>query len=143
VTTTHISNQSKHELEDQQRKIRLWLKPANLDNEQRRRQKEHVKHTNAWFLAHPSFQNWLEGTTRLLWTIGKPGCGKSILASSIVAQLQNQGLQPIYFYFNSKLGTRLDAGPLGLIRSFLVQIMTIDSELVHTLHTLYQRQCAQ
>jgi DNA replication protein DnaC len=118
VAATHISNQSKLELEGQQRKIRLWLKPANLDDEQRRRQKEHVMHTNAWFLAHPSFQNWLEGTTRLLWAIGKPGCGKSILASSIVAQLDNQGLQPLYFYFNSKLGTRLDAGPLVLFDHF-------------------------
>jgi hypothetical protein len=139
VAAAHISNQSKQELEDEQRKIRMWLKPANLDDEQRRRQKEHVEHTNAWFLALPSFQNWLKGTTRLLWAIGKPGCGKSILASSIVDQLHSQGLQPLYFYFNSKLGTRLDAGSLGLVRSFLVQIMSIDSELVHTLHTLYKR----
>jgi hypothetical protein len=143
VTTTHMSNQTKQELEDQQIKVRLWLKPANLDDEQRRRQKEHVKHTNKWFLAHHSFQNWLEGTTRLLWAIGKPRCGKSILASSIVAQLQNQGLQPLYFYFNSKLGTRLETGPLGLIRSFLVQIMNINSELVPTLHTLYQRSSSE
>jgi hypothetical protein len=143
VATTHISNESKRELEYQQKKVRMWLKPANLDDEQRRREKEHVKPTNAWFLAHPSFQNWLKGTTRVLWVIGKPGCGKSILASSIVAQLHNQGLQPLYFYFNSKLGTRLDAGPLGLVRSFLAQIMGVDSELVHNLHTLYQRSSSE
>jgi hypothetical protein len=130
-------------MEDRQRKVRIWLKPANLDNEQRRRQKEQVKHTNAWFLAHSSFQDWLEGTTRLLWAIGKPGCGKSILASSIVAHLHNQGLQPLYFFFNSKLGTRLHAGPLGLVRSFLVQVMSIDSELVHSLHILYQQSSSE
>jgi hypothetical protein len=143
VASIHLHSQSKHELEGQQRKIRMWLKPANLDDEQRRRQKEHVKHTNAWFLAHPSFQNWLEGKTRLIWAIGKPGCGKSILASSIVAHLHSQGLQSLKFFFNSKLGTRLDAGPLGLVRSFLAQIMCIDSALVHTLHTLYQRSSSE
>lgn len=36
-------------------------------------------HTGQWVFNTPAFQNWLDGSRKLLWLVGAPGCGKSTL----------------------------------------------------------------
>ncbi|KAI9768492.1 MAG: hypothetical protein M1840_004902 [Geoglossum simile] len=130
-------------LEDQERTIRLWLKSASFEDEQKLRQKERVNGTNDWFLQHPSFKNWTNlnlpaDNPRLFWAYGKPGCGKSILASSVVLELHNLGFRPIYFFFNSESGTA-SSDPIGLVRAFFFQLLDIDPELINHLFPIYTK----
>jgi hypothetical protein len=58
--------------------------------EQRRRNPQREKGTCEWFFHHKKYQLWFqEQKSSLLWLSADPGCGKSVIAASIVDQLQN------------------------------------------------------
>lgn len=51
------------------------------------RNPDRVEGTCRWFLEHPHFQYWWKSkTSNLLWVSADPGCGKSVLAKSLVAE---------------------------------------------------------
>jgi hypothetical protein len=50
-----------------------------------------------------------------------------------VRQLEELGFQPIYFFFNSKLGTAAGSDPVGLARAFLFQLLDVYPQLVDPL----------
>jgi tetratricopeptide (TPR) repeat protein len=50
--------------------------------------KSRTDKTGDWILDDPSFQSWLDGSTRFLWISGNPGTGKSYLASRIISWSQ-------------------------------------------------------
>jgi hypothetical protein len=132
------------DLHDREKAIRLWLKPDDTKDEQQRRQNERVPGTNAWFLQDKPFQDWIDPSlqsynSRLLWVCGKPGCGKSILASSIVAQLREMEIQPIFFFFNSKSGEASGLEPIGFVRTLLFQLLDIDPRLTELLHGIFAK----
>jgi ankyrin repeat protein len=53
--------------------------------EHKARNPDRVDGTCQWFLQHPKFRNWQESkTSSLLWVSADPGCGKSVLAKSLV-----------------------------------------------------------
>jgi hypothetical protein len=139
----HI-DQAQRDSHDQIRRVRLWLRPSAFEDEQRRRKKERIEGTNEWFFEHSLFKDWTDlqipvENCRLLWVYGKPGCGKSILASSVVLQLQNLGLRPIYFFFNSKSGNTVNSSPLGFVRTLLFQLLEVDDQLLNPLLTAYTK----
>lgn len=48
-----------------------------------------VTGTSSWFLAHPSYEAWLENNeSGLLWLTGKPGSGKSTLTKFLARNLR-------------------------------------------------------
>lgn len=52
---------------------------------------KHQDVTSDWLVrGSKEFINWKESPSSLLWLHGKPGCGKSILSSSVVEHLQEQ-----------------------------------------------------
>jgi hypothetical protein len=75
----------------------------------------------------------------LLWAYGKPGCGKSMVASSAVNHLQKLGVRPIYFFANSKSGNVVESSPLGLVRTLLAQLLDDDSQLFDALFAEYTK----
>ncbi|KAL4999824.1 hypothetical protein BDV10DRAFT_183971 [Aspergillus recurvatus] len=63
--------------------------------------------TGDWFLKTPEFENWAQSPGRLLFCPGIPGAGKTIIASSIVDDLQreyddDQDVGVAYIYFNHR-----------------------------------------
>lgn len=53
-----------------------------------------------WFTEKPSFASWQAGTApRILWLVGRPGTGKSVLASHVIEQLQPPHGYCSYFIF--------------------------------------------
>ncbi len=136
--------QNENDLRDRKRKVRLWLRPSAFEDQHKRRQKERVPGTNTWFLEHSSVREWIDlnlpaHRPRLLWAYGKPGCGKSMLASSTVHQLQKLGCRPIYFFANSKLGNAAESSPIGLVRTLLAQLLDDDSQLFDSLSAEYTK----
>jgi tetratricopeptide (TPR) repeat protein len=85
--------------------------------------------------------NWtrpspLSVSGRLLCISGTHGCGKTILASSIIEDLQNKQLQIIFYYFSGK-SARLKTLD-GIVRAFLWQLLdgTTDQRSLGLLNSL-------
>jgi hypothetical protein len=61
--------------------------------------------TGCWFLNSEQFSRWKIDTSSFLWLYGIPGCGKTILSSTILQTLldlrqQDIGNAVAYFYFD-------------------------------------------
>ncbi|THZ70115.1 hypothetical protein D6C85_06186 [Aureobasidium pullulans] len=96
-----------------------WLSPHNFEHKQNETFKTKHQGTGDWLLQTEEFSTWEKATTsQLLWCHGKPGAGKSVLASHVINHLQknqtvNQtGLCFAYFSFTDP--TFHGAAPLAL-----------------------------
>ncbi|KAK4889578.1 hypothetical protein LTR27_011656 [Elasticomyces elasticus] len=89
------------------RSIADWLTPpdpwANHDSARQR----HEPETGAWLLEHNNYLAWKSGSCRLLWLHGKAGCGKTVLCSTAIHDMQthcqnatNIGHAIFYFSFS-------------------------------------------
>ena len=79
-----------------------------------------------WILSRPVFQSWLDdesARSRMLWVYGPPGCGKSVLSSFVVRQLQDMGHMCQYFFFS--FGDSLKRTINLLLRSLAYQMATV------------------
>jgi hypothetical protein len=61
--------------------------------------------TGRWFLENENFSNWKTSTSSFLWLYGIPGCGKTVLCSTILETVleyrqQDIGKAVAYFYFD-------------------------------------------
>jgi len=65
------------------------------------RNPDRVEGTCRWFLEHPHFQYWWKSkTSNLLWVSADPGCGKSVLAKSLVAkELKSTKIHTTCYFF--------------------------------------------
>jgi ankyrin repeat protein len=79
---------------------------------------DRVEQTCQWALSHPLYQRWRDSATDdLLWISADPGCGKSVLAKSLVDEELRSGANDstvCYFFFKdndeqNSLGTGLCA----------------------------------
>ncbi|KAL8848384.1 MAG: hypothetical protein Q9221_006583 [Calogaya cf. arnoldii] len=76
-----------------------------------------------WIFSRPSFRSWLHDTTsasRILWVNGLPGCGKSVLSSFIIGQLQDKGYNCQYYFF--RFGDHNKRTANALLRSLAYQV---------------------
>ncbi|KAL9051870.1 MAG: hypothetical protein Q9162_005761 [Coniocarpon cinnabarinum] len=46
--------------------------------------------TGAWLLVHPTFRQWLQGESKVLWCHGIPGAGKTVLTSIVIDHLRRR-----------------------------------------------------
>ncbi|KAL8801074.1 MAG: hypothetical protein Q9182_004713 [Xanthomendoza sp. 2 TL-2023] len=74
-----------------------------------------------WILSRPEFLSWLhnETTSRILWVHGIPGCGKSVLSSFVISQLQGMGYNCQYYFF--RFGDHTKRTVNALLRSLAYQ----------------------
>lgn len=94
-----------------------------------------------WVTLNATVRPWLRQTpdTPMLWLQGFPGTGKSIISARLVAFLRAAKLHVIhhfctYLYDSS---TQLDQ----ILRSILLQLLRIDSELIaHVYHMFVQQR---
>ncbi|KAH6855712.1 hypothetical protein B0I37DRAFT_61124 [Chaetomium sp. MPI-CAGE-AT-0009] len=58
-----------------------------------------------WLTQKPSFEAWRSGTSPgILWLLGRPGAGKSVLAGHVVEELQSSDAHCCYFFFKHGKG---------------------------------------
>lgn len=93
-----------------------------------------VEGTCSWILRHPTYKNWLTAKeTGLLWIIGDPGCGKTMLSAYLADNLRlarATPLQPQVFFFfcDDKIKFQRDAS--AILRGILYQILQHHRKLV-------------
>ncbi|KAL9632534.1 MAG: hypothetical protein Q9204_003747 [Flavoplaca sp. TL-2023a] len=76
-----------------------------------------------WILSRPTFRSWLHdspSTSRILWVNGLPGCGKSVLSSFVIGQLQDMGYSCQYYFF--RFGDHDKRTVNALLRSLAYQV---------------------
>ncbi|KAF2153981.1 hypothetical protein K461DRAFT_120051 [Myriangium duriaei CBS 260.36] len=95
--------------------------------------------TGQWLLDSRAFLEWKSSEASFLWLHGLPGCGKTVLSSTVLYQLQQQskGWRSIlffYFDFRDKQKQTLDA----CLRGLLAQICSSYGKGSKSLYALYQ-----
>ncbi|KAJ7112578.1 hypothetical protein C8R44DRAFT_882341 [Mycena epipterygia] len=87
------------------KKLQEWLKfPPDMAEKQHATQKLHHKGTGNWFLNGGQFHEWRKNPGSL-WIEGRSGAGKSVLSSTVIAQLFDvqataRSSAVAYFYFD-------------------------------------------
>lgn len=114
------------------KKIVDWLAPpdpwTNHDSARLSREPQ----TCDWLLRSETYRRWKAGVERHIWLYGKPGCGKTILCSTAIEDLQAhcQGnehawLARFYFSFSDQNKQTYD----DLLRSLVAQLGWKESAL--------------
>ncbi|KAH0277552.1 Pfs, NACHT and ankyrin domain protein, partial [Aureobasidium melanogenum] len=121
-------------------RVKDWLRPPdasiNLVNASKLRHSD----TGRWFLESSRYR-WFKGTSGAsLWLRGIPGCGKTVLSSTIIKDLQlnNQitGTPMIYFFFSfsDEIKQTLDY----MLRSLIYQLIGWDKSTRANLLKLFE-----
>lgn len=100
-----------------------WMSDAPYSNHQRALQKKKADDTGVWLLDLPEYNNWKTTPGSLLWLPGISGCGKSVLCSTVIQDIQEDcSLNPSkllgywYFQFGIDATQSIDAMTRSLIR---------------------------
>ena len=85
-------------------KIYEWLSPPDPSTNYKASIEKRYEGTGRWFLESNQFMEWKLGSQQFLWLHGIPGCGKTILSSTIVEHLRSsqEDSPPVVldFYFD-------------------------------------------
>jgi hypothetical protein len=110
-------------LSHHENEIRDWLSaPDPSVNYINALEKRH-EGTGVWFVGSHAFADWKKQPNSFLWLHGIPGCGKTILSSTIIERLSNvitpeQVLLYFYFDFNDANKQTLE----NMLRSLVTQL---------------------
>ena len=83
-------------------KVRKWLSPPDTSTNFNEAKKTRYPGTGSWFLKSQPFVEWKSGSRRHLWLRGLAGCGKTVLASTILDDLNGAQADSccfLYFFF--------------------------------------------
>jgi Cdc6-like AAA superfamily ATPase len=105
-----------------QASIEKWLSSPDPSTNYNKALQQRQKGTGVWLLNSSPFQRWQTQQHSFLWLHGIPGCGKTILSSTIVDYLEktypDQLLLYFYFDFTDAGNQTLD----NVIRSLISQL---------------------
>ena len=100
--------------------------------------------TGNWLMEHEAFSEWKQTPASWLWLFGIPGCGKTILSTSVIKYLLDRRdsdatLSVAYFYID--FSEEETQKPENIIRSLLKQICCRSHSTLQELDSLYSH-CA-
>ncbi|RKK95801.1 hypothetical protein BFJ71_g8267 [Fusarium oxysporum] len=117
--------------------IERWLSPPDSStNANHARQLRH-EGTGEWFLNSATFREWQTGSRRHLWLYGLPGCGKTVLSTTILDHLMNLDdhiALDFFFDFNDRMKQTVD----GMLRSLVFQLYKLEIDSSRELDGLFQ-----
>jgi hypothetical protein len=123
-----MSNTKSHSQGQEERlsKICTWLLAPDPSTNYYKAHKQRQAETGLWLLDSPTFTAWKQRAASRLWLYGIPGCGKTILSSTIIEHLLqycNDDIRTVtaYFYFDFNDAQKQD--PELMIRSLLCQLL--------------------
>jgi hypothetical protein len=115
-----------HDQEERLGKICSWLSAPDPSTNYHKAHKQRQAETGLWLLESAKFAEWKESAASRLWLYGIPGCGKTILSSTIVEHLlqhchDDVHMVTAYFYFDFNDTQKQDAELM--LRSLLCQLL--------------------
>ncbi len=134
----------RQKLVQMQREVCTWLSAAEDGQEEfleelaERRQLQ----TCDWALENESLRDWLEPdqTKPLIWVTGKPGGGKSVLASFLVQRLHSQEESTVLYFFCGFNST--DVSCAQFLRTLAFQSIQQNTDLVPLVHQDYLQKAS-
>lgn len=134
---THDATTRLH-LDNHQEKITLWLSAPDPSRNQIEAMKRRCKGTSRWFLESSIFSSWKSTSNSFLWLYGIPGCGKTILSSTIIDSLCSDSTSSqviLYFYFDFSDTAKQSLN--SMLRSFISQLYHSQPETRVSLDQLF------
>jgi hypothetical protein len=103
-----------------------WLLAPDPSTNYIKAHKQRQAETGLWLLEDAKFASWKESAASQLWLYGIPGCGKTILSSTVIDHLlqhchDNARMVTAYFYFDFNDVQKQD--PELMLRSLLCQLV--------------------
>ncbi|KAH6698319.1 hypothetical protein BKA61DRAFT_622021 [Leptodontidium sp. MPI-SDFR-AT-0119] len=122
-----------------------WLRPSNVREVLDRQLNERLAGTCQWILENSEFNAWnnssssVAGQNRLLLIYGNSGCGKSVLASSLVEHVESRTKNVLFFPFSNVDATRESIK--DVVRSLIWQalVATDEKECWEIIHRLMSK----
>jgi hypothetical protein len=108
-----------------------WLKPANMKAVHHFQVQAKLQGTCEWIWTNSTFREWNASSSqvasdRILAIHGIHGCGKTVLASSVISGFDTQGQRRLFFSFSGTDAARQSTD--CLVRSFIWQLLRDDPE---------------
>ncbi|KAJ5088344.1 hypothetical protein N7456_011960 [Penicillium angulare] len=119
--------------------LKEWLEKTDSDSpasEYRKHINSHAQGTGEWILETSQYKQWTETDgVRNLWVRGIPGCGKSVVAASLISRLRRQGNGIVLFFFFREI-IQTNRSPRSLIQDFCHELLDHSLPLVASLKKL-------
>ncbi|KAH0361448.1 purine and uridine phosphorylase, partial [Aureobasidium melanogenum] len=114
------------EEQQQSDRIKKWLSPSDPSTNLETNLRQRHQGTCHWLLDSDDYHNWRKTPGSFFWLHGLSGCGKTVLASSVIEQLRLQTPQPLfaYFYFDVNGGGRRDLSQM--LRTVIYQLCSVN-----------------
>ncbi|KAH7910719.1 hypothetical protein BJ138DRAFT_1113828 [Hygrophoropsis aurantiaca] len=118
-----------------------WLQPVDCSDKHATSARQRQSQTCTWLFGLPKFISWRLSPKSFLWLHGKPGSGKTILASAVIDELQadpRSARSLVYFYCDFRDARRNDGATV--LRSILAQLLrSADHDWLSRFPELVQR----
>ncbi|ORY08455.1 heterokaryon incompatibility protein-domain-containing protein, partial [Clohesyomyces aquaticus] len=120
-------------------KVCSWLSAPDPSTNYHKAHKQRQAETGLWLLESAKFAEWKSAASRL-WLYGIPGCGKTILSSTIIEHLlqhchDDTSMVTAYFFFDFNDIQKLD--PELMLRSLLCQLLQRSFTIPKGIDALY------
>lgn len=107
------------------RKFLRWMNPVSCDDKHATCHGQRNPGTGRWIFHADEYKTWNTSDCAFLWLNGQPGHGKTILASSVIDEIQGSGdAEPqtlAFFYCNFRDDRTTSAA--AVLRSLAVQFL--------------------
>ena len=128
-----------------ERQIFRWLAAPDPSPNHNKACQSKQRETGSWLLESSNYIKWKKQRASFLWIHGIPGCGKTVLCSTIiddVASTCQTSVRDIlaYYYFDFNEARKQTCE--GLVRSLVSQLFGQSSERLKTMETLFV-QCGE
>ncbi|THX92239.1 hypothetical protein D6D08_02641 [Aureobasidium pullulans] len=119
------------------RDIQKWLSPSDSSISQNKAFKLRHQGTGQWLLNSTFYLSWEKRLDRFIWLHGLSGCGKTVLASSIIHRLNSASPSRAlaFFYFDVNGGGQQTV--VQMLRTLLFQLCSRSPIILDRLQTLY------
>lgn len=110
--------------------------PPDLSTNYNKALQQRHRGSGQWFLAREAYSDWKTERNSFLWLHGMPGCGKTVLSSTIIEDLQkNAACLPLYFYFNFNDTSKQSLD--NTVRSLITQLYGKRKDVQRHVDSLY------
>ncbi|KAF2496459.1 hypothetical protein BU16DRAFT_609515, partial [Lophium mytilinum] len=109
-------------LERMQDKMEQWLQAPDPSTNYNKALQQRHEGSGSWLLESSNFAKWKTQRNSFLWLFGIPGCGKTILSSTVIRHIEEvkSSKSLLYFYFDFNDTNKQTLG--NMVRSFISQL---------------------
>ena len=128
------------QLETRRKAICKWLSAPDPSTNYNRGRRSRQANTGIWFIESKEFSRWKCSSGSMLWLYGKPGCGKSVMSSTIISEVLNEhqsGHRTAVAYFFFDFNDSQKQKPEHMIRTLINQLFTNTPGALAILESLF------